>query len=212
MDLNEYGKLEERVLSNPHFSEIRHILMKANIDETSFMQDFHSEIQPMLRAHTEDNEVLKDECYSYILPAISIYRTMQKHLPDALSAFREMWLAGAEIGARMLQEKAKDKQYLEGWIEQVTPKNCDSGAFLFEIVKKTATETEYHVKKCPYAELCTAYSCPEIITVFCDSDDIAFGDIHPRLIWGRTKTIGRGSEICDFRYTLLPESKSLEES
>ncbi|MBQ6608822.1 MAG: L-2-amino-thiazoline-4-carboxylic acid hydrolase [Oscillospiraceae bacterium] len=33
---------------------------------------------------------------------------------------------------------------------------------------------------------------------FCDADDICYGNMHPKLIWGRTKTIGRGDECCNF--------------
>lgn len=28
--------------------------------------------------------------------------------------------------------------------------------------------------------------------------DRGYGDLHPKLIWGRTKTIGRGGNCCDF--------------
>ena len=37
-----------------------------------------------------------------------------------------------------------------------------------------------------------------ITTAFCDGDDAGYGNLHPRLIWGRTKTIGRGDECCNF--------------
>ncbi|MBQ2606773.1 MAG: L-2-amino-thiazoline-4-carboxylic acid hydrolase, partial [Oscillospiraceae bacterium] len=45
---------------------------------------------------------------------------------------------------------------------------------------------------------CKRYCCPEITTAFCDGDDAGYGNLHPRLIWGRTKTIGRGDECCNF--------------
>ena len=28
--------------------------------------------------------------------------------------------------------------------------------------------------------------------------DAGYGHLHPKLIWGRTKTIGRGGDCCDF--------------
>ena len=40
--------------------------------------------------------------------------------------------------------------------------------------------------------------CPELCPCFCDSDDIAYDDLHPKLVWHRTKTLGRGNECCDF--------------
>ena len=165
---------------------------------------------PLLDAHEKDNAVLKEECRSYILPALSVYRTMRRYLPDPLASFRGMWLSGARAGAEFLRKKAEDPRFLESWIGQVTPKHMDAGAFLFEIDHVSERETEYHVMRCPYVDICTDCGCPEIISVFCDSDDVSFGSIHPRLIWGRTQTIGRGGAYCDFRYTLLQEKEEGE--
>ena len=52
--------------------------------------------------------------------------------------------------------------------------------------------------KCPYHDACVRYGCPELCPCFCDSDDITYGDLHPRLLWHRTETLGRGGGRCDF--------------
>ena len=52
--------------------------------------------------------------------------------------------------------------------------------------------------KCPYHETCVRYGCPELCACFCDSDDIAYDNMHPKLLWHRTKTLGRGGGCCDF--------------
>ena len=51
---------------------------------------------------------------------------------------------------------------------------------------------------CPYVETCKKYSCPELAQFFCKSDDICYGNMHPKLVWGRTKTLGTGGDCCDF--------------
>lgn len=51
---------------------------------------------------------------------------------------------------------------------------------------------------CPYFNNCKKYNCPEFATVFCNSDDISYGNMHPWVNWGRTKTLGKGDECCDF--------------
>ena len=33
---------------------------------------------------------------------------------------------------------------------------------------------------------------------FCDGDDAGYGNLNPKLFWGRTKTLGRGNDCCDF--------------
>ena len=56
--------------------------------------------------------------------------------------------------------------------------------------------------ECPYMSICRKYGCPEIVPAFCVSDDVAYGNMHPGLVWGRTKTLGRGDDCCDFKLTV----------
>lgn len=59
---------------------------------------------------------------------------------------------------------------------------------------------------CPYVETCKKYGCPELVQFFCKSDDICYGNMHPKLIWGRTKTLGLGDKCCDFSLYLKEET------
>ena len=52
--------------------------------------------------------------------------------------------------------------------------------------------------KCPYHDTCAEYGCPELCRCFCDSDDISYTGLHPKLIWERSMTLGRGHDRCDF--------------
>ena len=52
--------------------------------------------------------------------------------------------------------------------------------------------------KCPYHDTCTEYGCPELCRCFCDSDDISYTGLHPKLIWERSMTLGRENDRCDF--------------
>lgn len=52
--------------------------------------------------------------------------------------------------------------------------------------------------KCPYYDTCIEYGCPELCRCFCDSDDISYAGLHPKLVWQRTMTLGRGDDCCDF--------------
>ena len=42
----------------------------------------------------------------------------------------------------------------------------------------------------------------EIVAGFCRADDETYGHMHPKLKWGRTKTLGQGGDCCDFRLTI----------
>lgn len=55
---------------------------------------------------------------------------------------------------------------------------------------------------CPYVEMCKKCDCFEIAQFFCKSDDLCYGNMHSKLIWGRTQTLGTGGDCCDFKITL----------
>ena len=70
----------------------------------------------------------------------------------------------------------------------------------FDMIEYTSEKEKCHIDMtvCPYFSNCVEYGCLELGTAFCNSDDIAYGDMHPKLFWGRTKTLARGNECCDF--------------
>ena len=59
-------------------------------------------------------------------------------------------------------------------------------------------------------DTCTEYGCPELCRCFCDSDAISYTGLHPKLIWERSMTLGRGNDRCDFcmkvRYSPMQRS------
>ena len=55
---------------------------------------------------------------------------------------------------------------------------------------------------CPYHDKCRHYGCPEIVKGFCEADDICYGNMHPKLLWGRTQTLGKGDSCCDFKISI----------
>lgn len=68
--------------------------------------------------------------------------------------------------------------------------------------RKIANGFAVDMTVCPYVVTCNKYGCPEIVQFFCKSDDITYGNMHPKLIWGRTKTLGMGGECCDFKLSI----------
>ena len=46
------------------------------------------------------------------------------------------------------------------------------------------------------------YCCPELCTVFCQSDVTAFAGYKPKIRFERLGTIGEGANCCDFHFIL----------
>ena len=57
------------------------------------------------------------------------------------------------------------------------------------------------VTACPYHKYLTELGCPELNVLFCENDVYTYGNL-PGLKFTRTKTIGAGDEVCDFKMEL----------
>ena len=69
-------------------------------------------------------------------------------------------------------------------------------------IRTEQEEMCFDMLACPYQDTCVKYGCPKIVAGFCRADDEAYGHMHPKLKWGRTKTLGQGGDCCDFRLTI----------
>ena len=70
--------------------------------------------------------------------------------------------------------------------------------FAFSFYPAEPGRVRFDMEACPYFQTCQDLGCPEIAPVFCATDDICYGNMHPRLFWNRTQTIARGGKLCDF--------------
>lgn len=59
--------------------------------------------------------------------------------------------------------------------------------------------------RCPYVDTCARYGCPDLAQYSCKADDVTYGSLHPKLVWGRTQTLGTGGSCCDFRLYVKKE-------
>lgn len=85
------------------------------------------------------------------------------------------------------------------WFMKISVRSFGTDAgFVYEFPETHGNEARFNIVRCPYFETCRRYGCPEITRCFCDGDDAGYGNLHPKLNWGRTKTIGRGGDCCDF--------------
>ena len=79
--------------------------------------------------------------------------------------------------------------------------------FDYKIYDTGKNRGKFDMLKCPYHDYFTKLGYPELTDIFCTNDDIEDGRMHPKLIWARTKTLGRGGDCCDFDIYYEPEKK-----
>jgi hypothetical protein len=68
-----------------------------------------------------------------------------------------------------------------------------------EIVEDSSHCFAFNAHRCFLTETLHFYHAPELAPVYCKTDDW-MAEAMPKVRWLRTKTLGRGDAICDFRW------------
>ena len=141
---------------------------------------------------------------SQILPGIAAYQVLRTVLPReealaTLHGYVEERAWKLRKGILGLMRIPGLWRRVPGLFAKGTRKFFGSAAgFAARELEVTGSVWRIDMTKCPYHDACVRYGCPELCPCFCDSDDITYGDLHPRLLWRRTETLGRGGGRCDF--------------
>ena len=159
-----------------------------------------------LRAeNSSDSKELRSHSYKRIYPGIAVYEAMRS---EGISQEKAVWyireyfqrLAAKRVPffQRAIKTFGLARKFPHLFVAGVK-KSCQPNAgFVYELPESHDNEARINIVRCPYFEICKRYGCPEITSAYCDSDDAGYGNLHPNLIWGRTKTIGHGGDCCDF--------------
>ena len=159
--------------------------------------------------NADEPKAVQTHTRSRIYPAIALFKSLiaaPVSREDAAQLILDFYMTRAQKPAKAIQNllkipglyKAVPNLFLVGVNKMFGP---DAG---FKAKHYEAKQGCFRIDmlECPYMNICKKYSCPEIVPAFCASDDVAYGNMHPKLIWGRTKTLGRGDEYCDFKLTV----------
>ena len=141
---------------------------------------------------------------SQIMPGIAAYETLQTVMPkeEALRTVHgyveERAYRLKKIFLRLMRIPGLYKK-VPGIFAAQTPKFFGiSAGFEANEIRTTGGVWRIDMTRCPYHDECVRCGCPELCRCFCDSDDITYDGLHPKLIWQRTMTLGRGGDRCDF--------------
>lgn len=74
---------------------------------------------------------------------------------------------------------------------------ADAG-FVFKNKCLNKYQVAFDISSCPYYDVCQKLECPELAPIFCSTDDLCYGNMHPKLKWNRSQTIAQGGNFCDF--------------
>lgn len=75
----------------------------------------------------------------------------------------------------------------------------DAADFRKDVLVKTPREFRFNMTRCPYVKYHAQCGCPELCAISCITDEHSYGAMT-RVAFERTQTLGRGGEVCDFRF------------
>ena len=139
-----------------------------------------------------------------ILPGIAAYEALQTVMPKAeafetIHGYVEQHARRAHKAFAALLRIPGLYRLVPGIFARMTRRAFGPAAgFAATELQTDAAVWRVDMTRCPYHDECTRYGCPELCRCFCDSDDVSYAGLHPRLLWRRTKTLGRGDDRCDF--------------
>jgi hypothetical protein len=76
-----------------------------------------------------------------------------------------------------------------------------------ETVEDSDRSFAFNMVSCFYLDVLTAYGAPELTPVYCRMDEFLYEKLPPTILWQRTRTLGRGGDCCDFRWSLRDETR-----
>ncbi|MDD7672263.1 MAG: L-2-amino-thiazoline-4-carboxylic acid hydrolase [Clostridia bacterium] len=165
---------------------------------------FDARLAQLRRDNAGDSPEKQRHLEGQILPGIAAYETLQTVLPKdvALAAVHGY----VEARAWKLKRIIRGLMRLPGLYRRVpgifckqTPKLFGTAAgFAAREIQTGGGVWRIDMTRCPYHDTCVRYGCPELCPSFCDSDDITYDGMHPKLVWHRTQILGRGGSCCDF--------------
>ena len=165
---------------------------------------FDARLQALLTETAGESREKQRHLKHQILPGIAAYETLQTVMPkeEALQTvhdYVEQLAKGAHRSLAAILRLPGLHRLVPGiFVKSTRTAFGPAAGFAMTELRTDRNTWRIDMTKCPYHDTCVQYGCPELCRCFCDSDDISYAGLHPKLLWHRTKTLGRGDDRCDF--------------
>jgi len=153
------------------------------------------------------NESLREHLVKNILPGLALYQVLLEEgieTPDALSFVSRAFRESTQASGIPIRAVARTPAYFP-MLRKLTPgvleRSFPEEGFKIEWVENSPQSVAFNIHECYYLKTLTDYGVPELTQVYCNIDDMLYGETSPYVRWERTCTLGRGDEVCDFRWT-----------
>lgn len=152
------------------------------------------------------NHVIEEHIQSRLFPLMSYYKALLKHgiqEDQALLLVRETaHKAAIDKKAEMQKLGSLPFAYLifRMGVKRHMKNHFPPEGWQTEWVRCDCQEIHFNLHRCLYWDVTKQFGCPELCCVFCESDDISFSGLAPKISFLRNGTLGSGADCCDFHF------------
>lgn len=187
---------QQKIIKNFLFSELDTEAAQKIFDEQNNILD-----KIFLNAFNKTKNQLKT-LKNTILPRIALYKALNNYgfsMEDSNNHMKNY----------MLNYIAKSKHNSMVKMEKVPGFYSLYSKMFLKIMRKTdlqqskqkhdAKSFDVTITKCLWHQACVENECPELCRLFCDVDNITYGELN-KIGFTRTQTLGYGGDCCDFHF------------
>ena len=182
------------------------ILEKLGKDKTEkIIESAYKRLEQLIDENKNESKEAKALTQKEIYPSIALYEAILKTGIEKEKAVEIMDYAickKTEPGAKSMQMMMKlpgvYRKYPAMFKSVAKKQFGEKAGFKAKYYDTPKTQVRFDMTHCLYCDVCNKYNCPEIIKCFCHTDDVNNANLHPKLIWARTKIMGDGADCCDF--------------
>lgn len=187
---------QQKIIKNFLFSELDTEVAQKIFDEQNNILD-----KNFLNAFNKTKNQLKT-LKNTILPRIALYKALNNYgfsMEDSNNHMKNY----------MLNYIAKSKHNSMVKMEKVPGFYSLYSKIFLKIMRKTdlqqskqkhnAKSFDVTITKCLWHQACVENECPELCRLFCDVDNITYGELN-KIGFTRIQTLGYGGDCCDFHF------------
>lgn len=174
-----------------------------DLNDAGLKKEIVSRLETLLAENDLNDKMLAGHLKRSILPAIAFHSALTGHgceKKDSAERIRSSVINDAKSSASFFQVLGKIPFFfslMRVMVKKGIQLNYGKSGWDFVWKRDDPEAIVWDCRRCFYADVFQKYGMPELTEIFCESDDVVYGNI-PGVRWGRTKTIGKGDTICDF--------------
>ena len=166
-------------------------LFSAAFEKLKILRSRYPEIQSGERRHVEG-----------IFLRAAMYQALLDEFPDSALILLEegVVLSCRKVGTLLSAVSSFPGMaplFMKMFAKMVTGMFGPSAGFRQEIYVMNSREIRFDITACPYCRWCETLGCPELVSLFCLSDEYCYGNLK-KISFKRTGTLGTGADCCDF--------------